>query len=786
MPRTAGRRRWQSSLYARAALFLILGSASLVGAVAALSSMMVDESVDRLLQERIDLARTVGVLLEHRLASDMHRLGETVGPLLETPPAAGPGEAARMALAREYRSTMFTEGAFVLDPEGRLLSAVPATSDAVEEAVDLPALAAEAQARGAFVSSPLVRLGVGPRPVLVLLEPLRASNGARLGFAGGILAPASTNVLDALSQARSNAHTELDLVDERGVVVASTDRRTLFRSGDHGSVLTRAIAQGRDLRGQCHSCHVPAGGRSPLRDTDIMAFSPLPTLELGVAVHQPEDEALAPAFALRRRLIGLGVSFVALFVLFAGLSVRSVVHPITRLTRAVGEQEAEGGRLHLPSFGHDEVGLLAGTLERWRGGLMDSLAALERQEKALQREIEATRRHLEALQDVAAQAMLGEDAQAIVEHGLDRMLDLLGMRAGALRIQHDDRLLLARRGLEPGDAERFLGRCEARMAKAEPHASPLGFGICQHGRLELGEDGGADARRFLTVLGAFHRVPQGLEITCVLADEDERPAVEERWVQSLVHHIGISVTNRLLREKDLERQKLQEEYLHRVLTAQEDERRRVARELHDTVSQDLAALRLEIERLGNRAEDEAVRTKLHDLEGRAHAMLLAVRRTLLDLRLSVLENMGFLPALQWHLERMERDQGVRGTLGVDGDERPLEYELSVTLFRIFQEALQNAVQHAGATHVFVSVLFTDERVELTVEDDGEGFEPEAVRRRHPEEQGRGLGLLGMEERAKLLGGRVEISSRPGDGTLVHVIVPVPAVPRVAAPRRENA
>ncbi len=782
MPCSPGRRRWQNSLYARAALFWILGSASLIGAVTALSTMMLDESVDRLLKERTDLARTVGVLLEDRLAADLDRLAEVVSPLVGGRQGFLDTQALQASLKREVGGTIFSQGALVLDAKGALLAAVPPQIADLRPALALPGPGRLAGGEKLSIT-PLVYPPKGSRPVLVLVKALLTPNGSVAAYLAGVLSPSSTDLLHALARQAGTGHADFDLVDANGVVVASTDRHTLFRSADHGEVLTRAIAQHQDLRGQCHRCHLAASHRT-MRATDVMAFAPLPTLELGVVVHQPEKEALAPAFTLRRRLVGLGVSFVVLFLLFAGASVRSVVHPVTRLTRAVREQENESGRLHLPTFGRDEVGTLARTLEKWRGNLMDSLAAVRRHQEALHEEIEATRRHLEALQFIAAQAMLGADAQAIVEQGLTRTLDLLGLRAGALRVRHEERTLLARRELSESVAEELLGRCERALCRAAGSDPALGFAVCQSGRTpsSLPE---ADPP-LETVLGAFHRAPQGLEISCVLADPEARGPVEERWVQSLLSHLGISVMNRLLRQKALERQQLQAEYLRRVLDAQEDERRRVARELHDTVSQDLAALRLEIERLQKRASDPSLRAKLHDLEDRAHAMLLAVRGTVLDLRLSVLENMGFLPALQWHLERIEREHQVRGTLAVDGEEVRLAYERSVTLFRIFQEALQNAISHGHPEHVFVTVAFSPARVLLTVEDDGSGFDLTALRHRDPAEHGRGLGLTGMEERARLLGGTVEISSRPQEGTVVRVTVPLPQGERAQAPIEESA
>jgi len=236
-----------------------------------------------------------------------------------------------------------------------------------------------------------------------------------------------------------------------------------------------------------------------------------------------------------------------------------------------------------------------------------------------------------------------------------------------------------------------------------------------------------------------------------------------------LHQIAMSATNLLLRDAEAGRQQQQERYLQGVLEAQEDERRRIAHELHDTVAQDLAALRLEIERLADRADAPVLRARLGKIEQQALDMMGTVRNILLDLRLPPLEAMGLAWTLQEYLERVEREHGIRGVLSVDGDDESVGYEIAVPLFRIFQESVQNVVQHADAGHVVVTLTMRDAALDLTIEDDGKGFETATWC--GPDAEGHRLGLLGMEERARLLRGSFDVSSQPGEGTTVHVNVP---------------
>lgn len=740
----AHKRSWRSSLYARAALFLALGAASFVGAVAVLSRAMVEDSVDRLLAERSEMARNIGGFVENRLASNLNRLGATVA---EHGQRGAHPEELRRALEHEFPIGIYNEGAFALDRHGALLAAAPTETAARLSAVPLAKLVQRVDSRGGIAASEMLRLGPNKRPSVVLVQAVR-QQGRHLGYVGGMLAVTHNDALAPALRAHPNANTVIDLVDLGGVVIASTDPRRLLVPGDHDDLLAEAMTSGRGMRGRCHGCHVGPKEPEPARVQTVLAFAPLPTIPLGISVQQPESEALAPAFALRQRLVALGLGIVALFLLFAGLAVRSIVDPIKRLTREVRAVEANSGAWALPTFGDDEMGALARTLERWRGGMLDSLAKAEHSHEALAAEMERTRKLLQALQEIAGAYIAGTDATGIVEHALDTMLRLLGMRRGFIRIEFADQKLELRRLLTSQRASGLL------------------------------RIGGPDAdAEFGAVLRARHSVPQGISIDVVLTEPAGEAKGEGRWLDSLVHQLAVSVTTRLLHDQELAHQQQRDQYLHRVMRAQEEERRRVARELHDTVAQDLAALRLEVERIAARTPNPAAQQDLLQLEQRVALVLESVRRTLFDLRLTVLENLGLVATLQWHLERLEKDQGIRGILAVTGLEREPPYETAVALLRIFQESLQNVVAHAKAEHLTVTLTFAAESAQLVIEDDGVGFDPAGIRG-PAADTGHGLGLLGMQERARLVGGAVEIASQAGEGTTVTVSVPLknPEVP----------
>ncbi len=209
--------------------------------------------------------------------------------------------------------------------------------------------------------------------------------------------------------------------------------------------------------------------------------------------------------------------------------------------------------------------------------------------------------------------------------------------------------------------------------------------------------------------------------------------------------------------------------LKKVITAQEEERKRIARELHDETSQALTTLLLAIETGLSSAPAEA-KERLSRMKAMAGRTLDSIHRLIFDLRPSVLDDLGLPAALRWSAETHLEPLGIDLTFDVIGTERRLPPEIETTLFRIGQEVVANIVRHAEAESVGITVAFNEQVVGLDIVDDGKGFDPEAMDRSF--EGPRGLGLLGIKERVALLDGTVSIQSAPGKGTRVSVEVPV--------------
>jgi signal transduction histidine kinase len=199
----------------------------------------------------------------------------------------------------------------------------------------------------------------------------------------------------------------------------------------------------------------------------------------------------------------------------------------------------------------------------------------------------------------------------------------------------------------------------------------------------------------------------------------------------------------------------------RLVRAQEEERRALSRELHDEVAQAFSAVLMEAENLLDLDPAPEVRAHLDSIRGVAEKGMNEIRNMALLLRPSMLDDFGLLPALEWQAREIGKRTGLRVEVASEiSGELPEEHKTCV--YRVVQEALNNCAQHAQASAVQVCVRSEEGQILVTVQDDGSGFDPDRVR---------GLGMLGMEERVRHLGGSFQIDSRPGRGTLLRVTLP---------------
>jgi signal transduction histidine kinase len=261
-------------------------------------------------------------------------------------------------------------------------------------------------------------------------------------------------------------------------------------------------------------------------------------------------------------------------------------------------------------------------------------------------------------------------------------------------------------------------------------------------------------------------------------------------VEALQHELALSLHSAFQLRRTLIQDAQRKVLVRRLLAAAEEERRRIARELHDEISQLLTAIQLSLEHASERPEELDRLERAKELLTRTQK---EVHRVIFDLRPSLLDDLGLAAAVRWYAERYLKPEGIEVSLEVE-EEMELPDEVEITAFRIFQEITTNILRHAKAEHVSIELELRPGEIRsggdmdkpgeldeleardgtgsprvgtlvLAVEDDGIGFEAD-------EQSGGGAGLVGMRERADLIGGTIEIDSEPGLGTHVRLEIPL--------------
>ncbi len=214
------------------------------------------------------------------------------------------------------------------------------------------------------------------------------------------------------------------------------------------------------------------------------------------------------------------------------------------------------------------------------------------------------------------------------------------------------------------------------------------------------------------------------------------------------------------------------ELLKRLITAQEDERKRVARELHDELGQALSGLAFQAEAMGKLIPNDTRRAiiQLDQTRKLINATTEQMYNLILDLRPSILDDLGLPAALHTHARHLLSNSGIDFQLETNALTGRLPPELETVLYRIFQEALTNVVRHAGASEIRMVLSCPSDTFYGSIADNGRGFDLECL---HLEmDNGRGLGLLGMQERVAIFNGNMQIQSEPGRGTSIHISIPI--------------
>jgi signal transduction histidine kinase len=448
--------------------------------------------------------------------------------------------------------------------------------------------------------------------------------------------------------------------------------------------------------------------------------------------------------------------------------------PMLHKGQAIGLMEIYLDDMHHYQFTDDDVTLCQALANQ---------AAVALENARLYKEVEDGRLHAEAIQ-VIGRALASElDYQRIVRNVADFAYRLVGAQFVYVAVPGTEGFrLVAVAGRDENDASairspevpsRLLG--QELLDRAVQGKAPV---IVPDIQLDPAFDpwrSEADARglramvavpllshdRVVGVLAAYARKPDFFD------PEDVA------MLMALASQAAVAIQNaQLFGELEAQREALRQVSL-RLVNAQEEERRRISRELHDELGQALTALKINLD-VARRALPADVPPKLrrsiYEASSLAVQTLETARSLSLELRPAILDDLGLVSALRWEIDHYEQRTGQKVYFEADLGDTVLRPELEITIYRIITEALTNVARHAHASHIWAYLRVENRQILAGVEDDGVGFDATAWFNARGERQS--LGLAGMRERAGLLGGRLDVISTPGRGTQVQVQLPI--------------
>lgn len=660
------------------------------------------------LDERLLLARTVAHDLDSTTSSALQNLGRLVTQLPSL-------DAEVIGQLRSFRfQSPFREAIYVLNERGDKLVSDPPFAEPIETA-GLPT--------HEVVTHLVSRAGERNRTTLAIVQPFR--RGGRQYYLVSEMNPLGSLLSTFLQNLATEPHLHVVVVDDNGVVIAAPDQSQLFR------VMPQAELIGERIRGhrpyveegaQCSVC-----GEEEEQEGFLTVMVPLRFAPWGVVVQQHERRAFASLYISQYGFLAVGALLLLMGFFLSRALMRSVVSPIQALSAQA--DLLRHGDLSQPITvkGDYEVELLATTMDAARRRLAASLDELRALNENLEEQVAWRTRVLRAQYENLR--LLHHLAQVAAREREPEQLIPQLLRLIAQHYSFEAIGLVTTPSNEPAAAYAFpaLAALPWLSEAAEP---PGGWE-----RRELVYQGRSQGR-------LFH-------------PHAENP--DGGFIEALQQQLAMSLHGAYLLTRTLDQDRQRQILVRRLLDASEEERKRIARELHDEISQLLTVIQLSLE---DAAETTQMR-RAKDLLGQTQK---EIHRIIHDLRPSLLDDLGLAAAVEWYATNYLSPQGLQVNLEIEQDLAPLPAEVQIATFRIYQEIITNILRHSKAENVSVELYTNDEDLVLAVEDDGVGFVPE--------QKFEGAGVVGMRERAALVNGTITFDSTPGMGTHVRVKIPL--------------
>ena len=683
-----------------------------------------------------------------QLATELSKYTEELSALARVIGTYGDAPTVHNRLLDQARNRLvvFDGGAVVLDTFGRVTAAEPERPGLVgEDWSDRLYFRQMIRQQGPIFSN-IVADGPDGAEVIVVAVPIIGNRGEFIGTLAGMFRLGARTIsafYGGIIKLRLGEGGNTLLVDGSGRVIYHTNT-DLIGEDFSGQPLVQAVLAGQ----------TGARRTEGLEQHAIVAgYAPVPGTSWGLVTEESWTMLIRRSQGyqwslLLLLLLTLGVVLPAVVVT---LGVRRLILPVEQLIAAAQEVAAGKFGQKISARTGDEIEELAEQFNLMSAQLQESYNMLE------QRVADRTK-ELAILNAIGATVNESLDLYDTLNRALDETLGLLNLEVGEIRLLDEESgelVIRTQRGLSAEfvrDADRKDVKTvlpQASLETGEPVTVPDTFTAQGY---ELAR------REGLRALAIFPlRAKERLLGTLCLATR-RGPRIftrsERELLRAVSDQISVAIENAQL-------------YGRAQQLAVLEERQRLARDLHDSVTQSLYGLTMYAEaatRLLNSGNIDMAADYLRELRATSQEALREMRLLIFELRPSILEEEGLVAALQYRLESVEKRSGLETSLEVEGEDGQLSPDVEEELYRIAQEALNNALKHAQANQVMISLYQRSNSVLLEISDNGQGFDPATVHERG------GFGLRSMKERVSQMDGRLEIESQPGAGTRVRVEV----------------
>jgi signal transduction histidine kinase len=766
------------SLQKRIGLLSVVCLAVALGTFSFVGIQSLNESTARILDERLTISRILANDLDETLTHVATHLQGIASS--NTMPDANEFISMADALRQVLADTGIPVRNVILTDANAEVTNVEPTDEAIlqEHWVGLPEMKRSLNSGNRTISNVLADPTNGTEIVLVS-APIVGDRGDVLGLLSASIDIGGATISNISQIGRIGNTGYVEIVDSNGIVVSRTMPGvppTVMEKSDHAGHFADLIREGQAVVGTCHRCHEV--NQQIERKSDVLAFAPLSAAPWGVAIRQSEEEALAPTRTLQKRFAILGIVMLAGAFFLVWLVTQGMVKPIRALTMAAKRVTVGDFEAVTPMERNDEIGQLS-----------RSFYVMEQELAKSRDDLVSRNTELAALNSISLAVSQSLDLKNLLESALSNVLNVTRTDSAwiLLRDAASDRLEVATRvgeetGLNCHESNKPSASCICHRVLKQRHTVMVNSDS-QCPTLTADARCGSAAPFVAIPLQTGKRVLGVMNVAC--SQDECFNARDFELFDSIGYHVGLAIENSILYEGAKEEEELRGTLLSSVINAQEEERKRISRELHDESGQTLAAAAMSLESIEDLVPPEHVQLmkKVQGVRSLVSRTLEDIRRLTRDLRPMALDDLGLPSAIRTHVKNRLESVGIRVIFegkGLEGNGR-LSPAIETALFRIVQEATNNILRHASARNVLVSLTAHDGKIAVVVEDDGVGFHRNTVMTSAPRTQS--LGLVGMKERATILGGTFAVQSHPNQGT--RVVVEIPTVYRPSGDQHDK-